>query len=247
MDLVLAATLNEARRQDLSVRALGAIPEQTDDLWRCLHQPLGPFHAAVLTSPRADPRRLRAAAQEVARAHDGPLGILDTWSLLDLSDLGFDVEERLHLSRSAGVPDRPLRPPELEISRVGTAEAIAAFDALSVAAFEMTLSGAPSEIYAPALLDDPDVHCFIGRVEGAGVAVSQAIVHAGVIGVYGVATVAVHRRRGYGEAMTWQAALVEPRLPAVLVPTVMGDALYRRMGFREIGRHRVWRRAALPA
>jgi ribosomal protein S18 acetylase RimI-like enzyme len=65
-----------------------------------------------------------------------------------------------------------------------------------------------------------------------------------VIGVYNVATLPDHRRRGYGEAVM-RHALAEaererPSRPVVLQSTNDGLRLYERMGFRTVARFSVY-------
>ena len=81
-----------------------------------------------------------------------------------------------------------------------------------------------------------------GAVVREALSVAHTVVAAGVVGVYGVATLPDHRRRGYGEALSWAATLTAPHLPAVLAPSEMAEAIYHRMGYREIGRSTRWLR-----
>lgn len=57
-----------------------------------------------------------------------------------------------------------------------------------------------------------------------------------------VATVPEARRRGFGEALTWQAALAEPGLPAMLLSSDPGRPVYERMGFLPLFRSTLWYR-----
>jgi len=77
-------------------------------------------------------------------------------------------------------------------------------------------------------------HHYIGWLHGDPVAISSLLLHAGIAGIYGVATIPKARKRGLGTAMTLHA-LHEARKPgyriAVLAPSKMAGNLYRRIGF----------------
>ena len=89
------------------------------------------------------------------------------------------------------------------------------------------------------------MHVLLGREtgarqRGAAVAVAMGFVTNAVLGIYGVATVPAARRRGYASAMTIAALAVAPDRPAVLQPSAAALPLYRRLGFRDLGRFSHW-------
>jgi GNAT superfamily N-acetyltransferase len=78
---------------------------------------------------------------------------------------------------------------------------------------------------------------WIGRVGGTVVATSRISIGAGVAGLYAVSTLAGHRRKGYGRAMT--IAALRPARDigfriGVLQASDVGYAVYRKLGFREL-------------
>ncbi len=76
----------------------------------------------------------------------------------------------------------------------------------------------------------------LGRVDGAPVATASVVVAGGIGGIYDVSTVPDLRERGIGTAMT-RAALEVIRAAghelAFLQASVMGQRMYRRLGFRD--------------
>lgn len=80
------------------------------------------------------------------------------------------------------------------------------------------------------------LHHFIGWLHDAPVAIASLLYHAGVAGVYGVATIPEARRQGVGAAMTLHVLRVARSTGyriAILSPTDMSEAIYRRIGFHE--------------
>ena len=90
-------------------------------------------------------------------------------------------------------------------------------------------------------------HHYLGWLYDEPVAIASLLFHAGVAGIYGVATIPEARRQGVGTAMTLHT-LREARKQgyrvAVLSPTDMSIALYRRIGFQEYCKllHYAWSR-----
>ena len=79
---------------------------------------------------------------------------------------------------------------------------------------------------------------FIGYCEGKAVATAELTVGGGVAGLYGVSTLASHRRRGFGTALTLRP-LLDARAAgltrAVLQASADGAPVYRRLGFEAFG------------
>jgi hypothetical protein len=136
----------------------------------------------------------------------------------------------------------PAVPPELEIRRVTEARSLAAFEATLVEGYPLEELPPPCRgcLYHPDALAAGRLRCWVGWVDGRPVSVSAAWVADGVVDVVWVATLPRARRRGYGEALTWRAALTQADLPAVLLASDDGRPVYRRMGFLPLLRFTVW-------
>src|SRR5438093_12951514 len=79
-------------------------------------------------------------------------------------------------------------------------------------------------------------HHYIGWLYGEPVTIASLLFHAGVAGIYGIATIPQSRRQGVAAAMTLHAlheGIKRGYRIAVLSPTEMSYALYRRIGFQE--------------
>lgn len=91
---------------------------------------------------------------------------------------------------------------------------------------------------------------YLGIVEGRPVATSLRITTGRVAGVYFVSTLPELRRRGFGEAMTWRAAVDGRRegcTLSYLQASVMGRPVYEKMGYRLVEWYQEWSAPAQPS
>ena len=201
-------------------------------MWRALDAPPIIYWSAITLEPRASP-------QDLADVHGS---LCDSWSTVDLAPLGF--RERLRepwFVRPSGELGTGERPPELEIVRVSTPSEVVEFEAVSVRAFGDEDARIDAGALHPAtILADGRMRMLTGRVDGRPVAAATGYRTDEAVGIYGVATIASARRRGYASALT--RALLEPAIPAVLSPSPEGERMYRRLGFAPVGELCQWER-----
>nr|BBH88930.1 hypothetical protein KTC_36810 [Thermosporothrix sp. COM3] len=87
-------------------------------------------------------------------------------------------------------------------------------------------------------------HHYIGYQHGEPVAITSLLLHAGLAGIFGVATLPEARRQGIATAMVRHALHEAHRFGyqhAVLSPTSMSEKIYRRLGFRDYSTISIWK------
>jgi hypothetical protein len=170
--------------------------------------------------------------------------VCDSWQTIDLEPFGFyDWRHEPWFLCAALGPPGDTSPPELEIVRVATADEVEELEAVSVRGFgneHDTIE--PGTIHPPAILNEPRMVLWLGRVEGEPVGAAMSYRTDEAVGIFGVTTVASMRRRGYGTALTRAAMLVDSGLPSILAPSPEGEGVYRRLGFEHVGELRIWSR-----
>ena len=154
------------------------------------------------------------------------------------------IFERHGLRHSVDLPGmvaESIRPPlhrlpALEVRRVGDRPTWDAFCSIGSVCFHVPIawfcevfdSGSVWERFA----------AYVGYVNHEPVSTTALVIGGGAVGVYNVATLPGHQRRGYGEAVM-RTALADIQGqngngPVILQSTPAGFRLYERMGFRTV-------------
>jgi len=84
---------------------------------------------------------------------------------------------------------------------------------------------------------------YIGTLAGIPVATSAMVLEGGVAGIYAVATLPAARRRGIGRIMTVRPLLEAREMGCrvgILQASSAGYSLYKKIGFRDVGRYRLY-------
>jgi ribosomal protein S18 acetylase RimI-like enzyme len=134
------------------------------------------------------------------------------------------------------------RLPGLEVKRVSDGATWEAFCAIGSVCFHVPIA------WFCEVFDSGSVWgrfaAYVGYVDQEPVATAAVVIGGGVVGVYNVATLPAHQRRGYGEAVMRQALADTGQQhgagPVILQSTPAGFRLYERMGFRTVTRVAVY-------
>lgn len=131
-------------------------------------------------------------------------------------------------------PRRPL--PRLDVQRVCDTASQEAFCAVGSICFNVPLSWFREVFETNGVWDR--FAGYVAYVKGEPVSTAAVIIDGGAAGVYNVATVPGHQRRGYGEAVMRYALDCAHREHGIehtiLQSTRAGYALYQRMGYRTV-------------
>ncbi|MFC8452183.1 GNAT family N-acetyltransferase [Kitasatospora sp. NPDC057223] len=96
------------------------------------------------------------------------------------------------------------------------------------------------------LLHEPGVRGWLARAAGEDAGACLTYDDGAAVGVYWVTTIPRHRSKGVARALLGAALAAHPDRPATLVATLLGEPLYRKLGFVEQGVTRWWGYPAAP-
>ncbi|MGA9626126.1 MAG: GNAT family N-acetyltransferase [Bryobacteraceae bacterium] len=207
------------------------------------------FNAAFLSAPVAREadlaRRIMLPSVHFnARGLEWAYWVCDDWLEARARRRSRQIFQRHGLRHTVDLPGMvaerilpPVKPlPNLEIRRVGDAATRDAFCAIGSVCFHV-----PVPWFREVFDNDSVWDRFIGWVgylDGEPVSTAATVLGGGTVGVYNVATMPEHQRRGYGESVMRHAVAEAQRrhgiARTILQSTPAGHRLYERMGFRTV-------------
>lgn len=197
------------------------------------------LNVALLLHPDAalDPApRIERARGVLSQRDGGPFVVASAWPTADLSHLGFELMGHPPLMARTAGGTRPSAPEGLDIREIRTPEDLRVFEDVEARAWESSPFS-----YSDLVLDVPNWHMWLGWADDEPVATAAASLGEGITRVEWIATLGSARGRGFGEAMTWQATMLDPQRDAVLIASDLGRPVYERMGYRALTRFTLWK------
>lgn len=216
--------------------------------------PVAEFNWAFLKLPGCDLEKAVDRAERYFDERELPFRFIARNDLARESLAGDRLAARGHLpvgDPTPGMSIRPLAeipdPPDgLVVRRVTDEDTLAEFSHTAFAGFGIPTSFGERFLTAD-LLASPEAALFLGYVDGQPVATTLMIATGRVAGIYWVATLEAHRRRGYAEALTWAGLAAGRELGCnigSLQASKMGRPVYARMGFDHTADYVYYQRAA---
>jgi hypothetical protein len=213
-----------------------------DDRWTAAAlAEVGMFsNAGIVTRPPRDWAWVAPALAALA-----PTGIpklfMSPFPTPDLREAGLELvgHPPFMVRPAGGTPPAPVA--GLEVREVRDADDLRAFERTLVEAYpipDMDPAAWPT-LFPPPFLGGAS-HAFLALVDDRPVATASAHVASGVNHVEFVSTLPEQRGRGIGAAVTWAATVAAPELPAVLIASDDGRAVYEGLGYLPIARWTLW-------
>jgi GNAT superfamily N-acetyltransferase len=205
-----------------------------------------PVNSVLVISEPADPVAALTAAEQAFRERGRPLGVdiavgrhasvdraireVELSRLFAWPGMAVDVAELPDIHLPDGIRVKPVT------DRRGAA---------AIARVEQDGFGSEREIaerfYAAASYGGDGARSFVAWEGDDPVGMAAAYLHAGAIGIFGVAVVPAARRRGIASALSVIAARAFPADLAWLhTDDAQARSVYERLGFREVAQWEVW-------
>lgn len=214
----------------------GAVREFGPVMAGSLGVPIPSFNRITIMEPTS-PKNLREALAWM-REREVPFQVSAAEDVVEVVE-GYDSDpELVSADESPGMVLSPLSDLSssesiAEITKVTEESDLSDFISVFVSTFGVPEDMA-EQVMPPSMLNDDAIHSFIGRVGGTPVATGTLLRSDTVAGVYNIAVIENFRRRGIGEAITWETLKAGQQAGCrmgALSSTEMAVPLYQQMGF----------------
>lgn len=156
----------------------------------------------------------------------------------DFTKVGEDINMAIDLrTMNEGIPLRS----ELIIQEIADLATLKIHRDISMRGFDSTEEGAQAYYDNYATIGfgtGMPWHHYLASLRDTPVGIASLLLHAGIAGIYGVATLPEVRKQGIGAALTQHIMREAHALGfrvAILAPSQMGLHMYRTIGFQEVG------------
>lgn len=239
-ELMQQADLDFYRSQALFMTSTpaGEVTDSRDLVLVNCGAPFPQFNQAILKPPLAELDAALERGEKYFAERELPFRFSVRSDFADrcarrLLDAGYGQAAPLPAMVLRAIPPAPAVPPELEIRPVRSPAEAEQFRGVAERGFGMP-AGMGAIAISDAVVAHPDTELYLGCVDGAPVATTLLQMSNRVAGIYFVACEAGHRRRGYGEAITWagvSGGAARGASIASLQASELGAPVYARMGF----------------
>ena len=184
----------------------------------------------LLLAPDPTPDDLAELTDLARRRSAGKVVVEDPFSTVDMAALGLTPRQLPVMIRDpAPVPASP----DVQVTRVESAEQLGTVEDVVVHGFPLAdfQPYRPGEVFPRAMLTRPGVELYLAARDGVPAGACLTITDDAVRGLYWVTTLAEHRSRGVGRALTHAALRGAGGLPTTLSSAKAGKPLYDSLGF----------------
>jgi ribosomal protein S18 acetylase RimI-like enzyme len=201
------------------------------------------------------PTSIDGVSESIMKLFQNPKIAWELFTVSSVVDALLPVISEFDLEKKAVEPgmvlsplpdDHPSLPIGLEIRRISELQELQTFLKIGMIGFGDP-SGTLLNVLASGLSNEKSSlrpACYLGYFNGVPAGTSIRFPFEGIAGIYFVSTLPDFRRRGIGEAMTWQAAIdgkEEGCTASCLQASEIGRPIYEKMGYKKIVDYEVWK------